>query len=363
MTDHDDPELECLVRASLDTHAGEVDTAVPVGARARAGVRRRRTGRLAVGAAVAAVAAVAVTAVLVERDVPTGSEDTPAVSGPATPGVSVADGWRREYWHGVHVDVPAAWGWGTAPVRTGVDNDDRLYLCGGPGAMRTPAGGQSVNPDDAVAYVGRPIMLSDLCIGGDSLENPKTPYVWLGADLPPGISDVGDGYTQVTVEVAGTTVTVGSDDVDRRKQILASVAAGGPCAPSLDAPPVVAGDDADPGTVCAYRPESDGTYSLVYGAVLDASVVARTEQLVASSPVLTGDCLSPEGGEWVSLAAGGRGFVVDLTCPAITDPDGNMHRLTPAMVRPWAVGGLPATVYGPYGGKGASFGSFIGMLG
>ena len=70
MTDHDDPELDRLVRASLGTHAGEVDTAVPVVARARARqpgggdrVDRRSVPPVA-------VAAVAVTAVVVNQGGP-----------------------------------------------------------------------------------------------------------------------------------------------------------------------------------------------------------------------------------------------------------------------------------------------------
>ena len=38
-------------------------------------------------------------------------------------------------------------------------------------------------------------------------------------------------------------------------------------------------------------------------------------------------------------------------------------RLTPEMVRPWAVDGIPATVGGPTGGKGAMIDSFIGPQG
>jgi hypothetical protein len=216
-------------------------------------------------------------------------------------------------------------------------------------------------------------MLSDACMGGTPLLDPQAPYVWLGADLTPGTSDVGNGYTQETVEVAGTTVTVATDDATLRRRILASVTIGGPCAPSLSAPPVAGGalgdrEQDDTLVVCAYRSEEDGSYGLVYGDVLDGAAARATQAVVAPAPVLTGDCLSPQGGEWVTLTAdvdaGWSGqYVVDLTCPAITDPRGQMHRLTPAMVRPWAVDGLPVTVYGPAGGKGGTFDSFIGMLG
>jgi hypothetical protein len=362
MAEYDDPELERLVRGSLDTHAGEVDTTVPVAARARAAARPRRGRWIAAGAAVAvaaAIAAVTVPVLVVDHQEPT--NDVQPLTGQPSFG-------RTEYWRGVQVDVPAGWGWGTAPASVGGGNDDGLYLCGGPGAVLLPDGHREVHADPTRPYVGRPIMLSDACTGGTPLRNPQAPYVWLGADLPPGTSDVGNRYTQETVEVGGTTVTVGTDDATLRDRILASASATtGPCAPELHAPPVVAvtedGDQKQPDslTVCAYRSEEDGTYSLVYGDVLGAAAAAATEDLVAAGPVITGDCLSPQGGEWVTLSADGDGwsreYVIDLNCPAVTDSLGQMHRLEPAMVRPWAVDGLPVTLYGPM------FRFFIGTLG
>jgi hypothetical protein len=60
--------------------------------------------------------------------------------------------------------------------------------------------------------------------------------------------------------------------------------------------------------------------------------------------------------------------VVHLACPGV-DVNGSTLKeyrtvkLTPAMVRPWAVDGIAATVSGPTGGKGAMIDSFIGPLG
>lgn len=339
----DDMALERMVRESLGAHAEEVDTTVPVAARAGAAARKRRTGWIALGAA-AAVAAAAVVGVAVARVDPPAAEPAPS-----TP---VAD-WRTEYWNDVRVDVPADWDWGTTPEVEG----DRLLFCGGP-------------DEDAVGYVGRPISLTDVCRMGE--PDPTEPYVWLGSDVPIGTEDVGNGYVQETVRVGDTVVTVGTDDAALRRQILDSVAVGGPCAPSLDAPPEVVfsgGDEPAARSLlaCAYRDNEDGTYELVYAGELDAAAALETEQLVAAAPVLTGDCMNAQGGEWVTLTARGAGwsreYVVDLTCPAVTDPLGRMHRLTPAMVQPWAVDGLPRTLYGPTGGKGAVFEDFIGPQG
>jgi hypothetical protein len=365
MSEYDEPELERLVRASLDTHASEVDTAVPVATRARAAARKSHRGWIAVGAAVVAAAAAVLVPVLVVDHGELSETPRPVTQLPAQ--------WRTEYWRDAAVDVPVGWGWGTAPRRSDFGDDPGLYLCGGPGAMLLPSG-RRVNADPTRPYVGRPIMLSDACAGGAPLRNPQAPYVWLGADLPAGTSDVGNGYTQETVEVGGTTVTVGTDDPAVRERILASATVGGPCAPSLGAPPVVeATEDGDPKEadsllVCAYRADDNGSYGLVYADELDTAAADATEDLVRSAPVIIGDCLSPEGGEWVTLSARGdsgwsREYVVDLNCPAVTDSTGQMHRLEPAMVGPWAVDGLTVTLYGPFGGKGATFDSFIGMLG
>ncbi|WP_243060863.1 hypothetical protein [Nocardioides sp. SR21] len=346
-------DLERMVRESLGAHAEEVDTTVPVAARAGAAARSRRGTRIAVGAVVAAVAAVAVVVVASgqtdapNRTVPPASSQSPATT-PA--------GWRTEYWNDVQVAVPADWGWGTAPIRIG----DELALCGDIGEAMT-------------GYVGRPISLSDVCLGGDVGHDPEAPYVWLGSELPLGTADVGNGYTRETVQVGGTAVTVATDDPALRQQILDSVAVGGPCAPSLDAPPgVEPAEDgalkaADSLLVCAYRDEGGGDYRLVAAEELGAEAAAATEDAIRSAPVLTGDCLNASGGEWATLTASGDGwsreYVVDLNCPAVTDSLWRMHRLTPEMVEPWAVGALPYSLYGPMGGKGAWFGHFIGVLG
>lgn len=361
MTEHD-LDLERLVRASLDAHASEVDTTVPVAARARAAAGRRRTSWVAIGAA-AAVAAVAVLAVVVSQSEPPSRTAPPA----ADPASGAPAGWRYEYWHDVRLEVPEYWGWGTVPNAKGL-------MCGGPGAMRTPADGDLAKPDRAVPYIGRPIALSDVCWGGDIGHYPEAPYVWLSADEPIGTRDFSNGYTQETVPLGGTTVTVGTDDPALRERIISSATVvDGPCAPTLDAPPRVepveeGTQGADSLLVCAYRARAGNEiYDLVHADELDAAAAAATEDAITSSPVITGDCLNARGGEWVALTARGDGwerqYSVDLTCPGVTDAYGRMHRLEPAMAEPWAVNGLPASVYGPYGGKGAWFGTYVGPTG
>ena len=60
--------------------------------------------------------------------------------------------------------------------------------------------------------------------------------------------------------------------------------------------------------------------------------------------------------------------IVHLASPGIAvggaTLDGfRLVELTPALLKPWAVGGVPAVLYGPTGGKGGMVDSFIGPLG
>ncbi|GAA4694933.1 hypothetical protein [Nocardioides conyzicola] len=363
----EDDELEGRVRASLDAHAAEVDTSVPVAARARAAARRHRGRWVAAGAA-AAVAAVAATAVVVDRGDAPGSEEPP-VAGPPSSAPVVPAGWRVEYWHDVSVQVPADWGWGTAPT-TVMRGDLTTYLCGGPGAMRTTRGKNLVNPVSTAPYVGRPIMLSDACMGGVRSLDPQAPYVWLGADLPPGTADVGNGYTQETVEAAGTTVTVGAVDAALRERILSSVARQDLC------PPTVPSGGPDPrGTLvegvgevrtfdlCAYAaPDRGGPLDLVYAADLGAGAYADWRRALTASEdvgvsggcadhgelvVLTGTFDDPAGTEPVS-----QGWTVDVPCDLVYADDGSDAVLTPELRAAWHAPALRSILR-----------TYIGMLG
>ena len=312
MTEYDD--LERLVRASLDTHAGEVDTSVPVAARARAAARRHRGRWVAAGAAVA-VAAVAVTAVVVGRPDRPGPVEPPI----ATPSASKAtqampDDWRTEYWHDVSVQVPADWAWGAGP------RGKSMARCGGPNDRVTP-------------YVGRPIMSSDLCII-ERQPAPTAPYVWFDAPVEPGTVDLANGYVQDTVEVDadGTSVTVGSDDQVLRERILASVARQDLCPARVDATGLDLGGTVVDGSgelqsakLCAYSRLGGGVHQLVYARELDPKTFARFERAVDAAPERLRRC--KDLGDLVIVTAtsdGGSGnapvtqkWVTDLACDTV----------------------------------------------
>jgi hypothetical protein len=372
MTDDTGPEdqdLERLVRAGLDRHAGEVDTAVPVAARARAAAgRRRRTTRVVAGVGALAVAAALVTAVVVDR---TGSDpdggdlvvDTPSPDPDPLP-----TGWRTEYWHDTQVDVPDDWGWGTAPLSP-VPGDD-LTLCGGPGAMVLSDGSRETNADPSEPYVGRPIMLSDLCVVTTDPTTPAAPYVWLGADLEPGTVDLGDDWVQETRVVNGSTVTVGSDDKGLRERILGSATGGETCLANLEKPPTVDSmltegmGEVHSAQVCAYRPGEGGVLDLVYATTLSPDDASAYADAIWKAPSAKdpGHCAESDFTEYVQVTLQGddpfgtepvtQDSVITLGCDLVERTPGDYADLTEAATTPWSRNGLQAVLF-----------HFIGMLG
>jgi len=382
----DERELEQVMREGLQRRAEDVDTSAPVVERARAARRRRRGGRAAIVLAAASVVAVVATGVVLAGNEPNeGASDRVAHPG------HLPTEWRTEYWHDMQVDVPADWGYGGAPMRSAGDTV-ACYAT----AMVTADGNRLKRDDPTMPYVGRPIALTDVCqrypfIGPDA-DPPDAPYVWLGAAVEPGTEDLGDGWVQQTVEVNGSRLTVATDDKPLRERILASAAGGETCMSDVDAqadsdafPRYVPGnpDDVASMTVCAYQAAegedvtSGQTADLTYATTVDED--AAREYLEAMALGEPGRDLCPTANydqfEWVVLElndADGRTLrrdVVHLACVAGVDVHGssltsvNLVRLTPDIARPWAVGGIPAVVYGPTGGKGAMLESFIGPQG
>jgi hypothetical protein len=379
----DERELEQLMREGLQRRAEDADTSAPVVDRARAARRRRRGGRAAIVLAAASVVAVVATGVVLGGNDPNeGSSGQVGEPGP------MPTEWRTEYWHDMQVDVPADWGYGGAPMDGGV----ACYAT----AMVTADGQRLKRDDPTMPYVGRPIALTDVCqrypfIGPDA-DAPVAPYVWLGAAVEPGTEDLGDGWVQQTVEVNGSRLTVATDDPALRERILASAEGGETCMSDVDTqaesdafPRYVPGnpDDVASMTVCAYRVEEGEdvtggqTADLTYATTVDED--AAREYLEAMALGQPGRDLCPTADydefEWVLLElndAGGRTLrrdVVHLACVAGVDVHGSsltrldLVRLTPDMARPWAVGGIPAVVYGPTGGKGVMIDGFIGPQG
>lgn len=370
----DDRELEQAMRDGLERRAQRADVAVPVADRARTDVRRRRAGRLTAGLAAAAVVAVAGTLVALDRD--PGPDRAPAGPPVATdPGSPLEGAWRTEYWRDLAVDVPDSWGWGPAPV----DGGGAELLCGEPIPHGSP-GGQG--------YVGRPVALSDVCAEVGDVP-VAAPYLWLGSELAVGTRELADGYVQETVEVEGSRLTVATDDPALRERILDSATGGETCMSELDVqeasfPRTVRGDvwrDGQVLNVCVYQspetPAGSGRADLVYASTLAMDRLHAYLTALEDGEKPRDQCptLDYAEGEWVVLEIGTedgdviRRDVVHLFCPGIDVGSVRLAgletvRLTPDMVEPWGVGGIPAVVYGPSMGDFAQFGDyFIGPQG
>lgn len=331
-------DLETMVRESLWARADRVDTTAPLVGRARRTVRRRRglqVGLAAMAVVVAGTAVVTSLAVELDPEIHTLPGDPVGTEG-LTPSL-----WRTEYWHALAVDVPRDWTWGPAPVED--------HLCG---------------DKPTAPYVGRPVHLTDVCIGGaDHLRETTVPYVWLGADLEPGTVDLGGGFVRETREVAGTTVSVATRDDDLRARILASARRErAHCAPEVAG---VARPAAPDLTVCAYQLDDRGRrYELEYAApLLPRRAAAFERAFERARPFAPGRaCDVGRATELVILAIGARRYGISLSpvgCSWV-ETDGAARWLSIAQVEPWAVDGIPFVVSGPSGGKGAMINDDVG---
>ena len=360
----DDTDLEREFRDGLRRAADRADVGVRLAERAHAGVRTRRHRRWAVAGTVAAVVAVSGTAFALGTGSGDGPDAPSADRATTAPTFAPVTDWRAETWKGVTVDVPADWGWGTAPIRD-LPGADQAFFCGAAGADVAPDGGQPAGSRKHTPWVGRPIMLSDAC-GYDAGWTPSAPYVWLGADIGPGSVDVGDGFTQETVEEFGTTLTVASQDPALRQQILDSARATTGCATSLDGPPSVLSMPTEglrpvhAAQVCAYREMNDGVpFALVYATTLDES----TAQELYSEGVGRGTAhCSGSPFEYVTITFSGtdamgsaeltQDWIIDPGCHAMSFGGGAWMPLNQKGMALWSANGLQATLT-----------AFIGMLG
>ncbi|NYJ02034.1 hypothetical protein HNR19_002732 [Nocardioides thalensis] len=356
-----DQELEQVLRAGLAARAEEADTTAPVVDRARADVGRRRRTRWSMVGAAAAVTVIAGGASVVAV---TGNEppDFVPLEVDRTPGTADRE-WRTEYWADVAVDVPADWGYGGAP------SSGRGRVACYPTPMVT-ADGEHLerlrSKPEVSGYVGRPITMTDSCAGyvaGAPFE-ANGPFVWLGAAVPPGVIER-DGFVQETVEVNGTTLTVGTTDDALRERILSTARGGEICAAYLDRIPRADYAMTDEGRgdllhaeVCAYHRSDDGDYRLSYARTLNAAVAEETYAAAEAAPRATVDC-DDDPFEFVVVQATyddpfgsevlQRTAIYTMGCGGSVDVGDrwSTHTMTPQSAAPWATHGIPATVYGP----------------
>jgi hypothetical protein len=363
-----DDQLEQEFRAGLRRAAEHAEVGVPLAERAHAGAQARRRRRWALVGTVTAVVAVAgVTAVVQRGDEPDSSSRHTA----SQPSFAPVTEWRAESWRGLTVDVPADWGWGTAPIKFHDPNisDTNAYFCGGPGAEVAVGGGRSTEPKKDTPWVGRPIMLSDACGAQQDPEPPSAPYIWLGADVDPGTVDLGAGWTQETVEAFGSTLSVASQDPAFRKHVLDSARGTTGCGtqlaerPGLGPIPVEGLDPIHSAQLCAYqRNSATDPFDLVYATTLDQA----TAQALYSGKGLVGQKAAPDfcdspSYSFVVLTFSGKDRMgtAELTTEAVIDPGCRQIRtgglvlpLTDAGMDAWSRNGLKAVLgalIGPMG--------------
>lgn len=343
----DDDELSRVMTHGLRRRADDVDV-TGVGAapdHARSTARRRRHTRLGVVAAVAALIVVPVAYVAAHDPVESGDRRGPATSVDAIP-----NDWRVESYRGVELRVPPDWGWGGVPS----EEHGELLFCG-TGAFAVPSG--KPDPDGAqdVPYVGRAgFGMTDLCqMGRDLASSP--PFVWLGSPLEPGSSTVA-GLPVETVDVGGTRVSVGDDDVRERDRILATIDriqgqdANG-CEPRLQQTAVGLTGDAmtvSDVSLCVHHVDTEaGDGFLSFSTVVGGAQAQQIFDAIRDTPTAQVACPAtgkdpPAPYDVVKMTFRTDEGPVPVTAriePGCGGYDG--HRfLSPENVRPWATGGV-----------------------
>lgn len=314
-----------------------------------------RGRRLAVPAAAAAVLVVAALGALLAGT----DGGSRGAGGGVEGGADGSQRWRTEYWRDTKVDVPAEWGWGGAP--TGGPGDGPFW-CGDPGAVVTADGTRLDRADPATPYVGRPIVQSDVCQGGIEDRTPQAPYVWIGAPIEPGTTDLGDGWVRETREVNGSTVSVAAQDPDLRERILESAGGSENCFSEMEtAATVDTHYPQQPGTVCAYRTGESGDLELVYAAAFSGE--RAFDDAVDAAPRASDECPRERQEVVVLTGADGEASTVDTGCARVQVAPGDLRELTPATARPWATGGIPVVLTGPFSGDPLLSQYFIGVQG
>ncbi len=393
MTEHDDQDLERIVRAGLAHHAEHAphDLGATVPTRRTGQVRRRWVLPAAVAAAAIAIP-VGVWGFGHGRPTPTppaggvtGSAPTTSPSSGATR-LDTAD-WRVESYGGIQVRVPADWGWGGAP--TDPLGDGQAMDCGATRAFVVPGGSAYESAPAGTPFVGRPVMMTDACSTGTDVH-PTVDAVWIGAPVKDGTQTYADGTVRETRTVNGVTVTVFAADPALRSAILGTAEPAEVDADNCPAsPPAVSADQylraGSQGTlgrvsICLYQQNAQGPTLLWSGSALGSGVaaydLAMTAALTAGPAKATkaddfqqiylGRDYGPGPADgpmqrWDRVDFDGHGIAtVDAKGKVVSVP------LTDAVVAPWARDqpGLRAYAVGPRLADPAGIaGYFRGMLG
>lgn len=362
----DDAQVEALMRRGMNALAGQAD----VTGLARSVTARRRLPVTWLAAATAVVVAGGVTvAVVHERSGRPGTQDVAADKA-----IVVPDDWRWESYDGVQLRVPPDWGWGGSPfVENFGDGTGPETLGCGVQAMLMPGDGRYEQAPRDAPYVGRPVLMTDMCALPD---RPTAPTVWFGSLLEPGRDSAG-GLTWRTVAIGDQRVTVAATTDGTVERILATAEAApvdvNGCAATIDGVPVPGGTAETRRQavwlgVCAYDYSDTVRHALLYSTRVTGSRVHTAYDAIAAAAHPPVDCANDPGAQWVTLQwvtrDGARAQdIVGMTCGQFDTVEGQ-SRLTRRTAQPWAVDGVPAYVVGPTaGGVGEFTDVFRGMMG
>jgi hypothetical protein len=318
-------ELEDRLTAAL--RDGSLGAPEPTGlaAAARGRARRRRQAHLAgVAAAVALAVAVPVGAVTLSGSGGGGNADPDvADAAPDAPDAPVVDdGYRWESWHGVTVQVPDSWGYGSLSD-----------WCAGGGTVGTPR-------------VQRPgtVATSIACTPGSTygltfqeVDNHDD-FEW------PVVSQTGDSWPDPNVVggrgTGGVLVTVATADAETAHRVLDSVrpitGAGDPNGCPARLSPGAATPPEGGLAVCRY----DETGALEQSEVLFGQDAGRAVQALQAARPATECADSSQGSQphrVITLEAAGTTARVDLVggCPRV-EVGGDVRDLSVAVLR-WAL--------------------------
>lgn len=394
---YDDDRLGRIIRADLHQRASQAPDRLsrPV----TSGRWSRRSGLLSVVAASAVlvvVVGIPLAGQVLDSTPTSGSGDPPASDRAAPP--AHIDGWRVESYGGIQVRVPPNWGWGGAWFHDPTTGGKAMDCGAAPFVVPGDPDYETV-PQDA-PYVGRPMAMTDVCalVGqGDAPEppDPQADSVWIGAAVPPGREDLGNGYVRETVQITAPTqfgngtVSVTSDDPALREQILATAEAvevdDNDCRADATWADFPAGrlEDGKPTSlsVCLYETYR-GETTLIWSDRRPADAAREyIDQLSATSATYDPDrlCTKQPDGQWLAIGvahADGTAAWSAVTmgnCAqilwqyrAVGDPESLAAApVAPSTVAPWATPAVRAYVVGPVGWSeyGGEDGVFRGMLG
>ena len=180
----------------------------------------------------------------------------------------------------------------------------------------------------------------------------------------PGTVDLGDGWTQETIQVGDSTVTVATDNDALRERILDSAREAALCPARMPGPPEPRAETTEEGvgellsaTLCAYQIDGND-FELVFGSELEPRAALSAFAAVDAAPDSDKRCKATD--EFVVLSATlrtssrrtSRSFACIRTLSTTSRcghvrKGGRLARLTADTVAPWAVGGVSASLYGP----------------